>query len=49
MSRIDEIVKDLDEAMAEVKRRVEEIRVNMQNSVVDLCQHVKAWKERHSK
>ena len=28
LSRMDEIVKDSDEAMAEVKRRVEEICVN---------------------
>ena len=37
LSRMDEIVRDLDKAMAEVKRRVEEIHVNTQNSVVDLC------------
>ena len=29
LSRMDEIVRDLDEAMAEAKRRVEEICVNM--------------------
>ena len=49
LSRMDEIVENLDEAMAEVMRRAEEICINMQNSIVDLCQHVKAWKERHSK
>ena len=29
LSRMDEIVKDSDEAMAKVTRRAEEIRVNM--------------------
>ena len=49
LSRMDEVVRDLDKAMAKVKRRVEEICINTQNSVVDLCQRVKAWKERCSK
>ena len=49
LSRMDKIVRDLDETTAKVKRKVEEIHINMQNSVVDLCQHVKVWKERHSK
>ena len=35
LPRMDEIVRDSDEAMAEVMRRVEEIHVNMRNSVVD--------------
>ena len=48
LSRMDEVVRDLDKAMAKVKRRVEEICINTQNSVVDLCQPVKAWKERCS-
>ena len=46
---MDEIVIDSDEAMAEVMRRAEEIHINMQHSIVDLHQRVKAWKERHSK
>ena len=49
LPRMDEIVRDSDEAMAEVMRRVEEIHVNMWNSVVDWHQCVKVWKERHSK
>ena len=49
LSRMDEIVENLDEAMAEVMRRAEEIHINMRNSVVDLRQCVKAWKERCSK
>ena len=48
LSRMDEVVRDLDKAMAKVKRRVEEICINTQNSVVDLCQCMKAWKERHN-
>ena len=48
LSRMDEIVRDLDEAMAEAKRRAEEIHFNMGSLVVDLCQCIKVWKERHS-
>ena len=46
LSRMDEIVENLDEAMAKVMRRAEEICITTQNSVVDLCQHMKVWKER---
>ena len=49
LSRMDEIVRDLDKAAAEAKRRAEEICINTRSSVVvDLCQCIKAWKERHS-
>ena len=49
LSRMDEIVENSDQATAKVMRRAEEICVNTWNSVVDLCQCMKAWKERCSK
>ena len=47
LSRMDEIVRDSDEAVAEAKRRAE-IRTNTQSLVADLHQCIKVWKERHS-
>ena len=41
-------MENSDEAMAEVMRKAEEIHINMWSSVVDLCQCMKAWKERHN-
>ena len=49
LSRMDKIVEHSDEVTTEVIRRAEESRIDMQNSIADLCQHVKALKERHSK
>ena len=42
---MDEIEKDLDEAVAEAKRRVDEVHATTQSSIVELHQHVKVWKE----
>ena len=45
LSKMDEIEKDLDEAVAEAKRRVDEVHATTQSSIVELHQHVKVWKE----
>ena len=48
LSKMDEIERDLDEAVAEAKRRADEVCANTQSLLAELRQHVKAWKERHS-
>ena len=48
LSKMDEIERDSDEAATEAKRRADEVCTNMQSSLADLCQRVKAWKEMHS-
>ena len=45
LSKMDEIEKDLNEAVAEAKRRAEEVHATTQSSLAELCQHVKVWKE----
>ena len=45
---MDVIGKDLDEAVAEAKRRAEEVCTITQSSLTQLCQCIKAWKEGHS-
>ena len=45
---MDEIEKELDKAVTESKRRVDEVCANTQSLIAELCQHIKAWKERCS-
>ena len=49
LCKMDEIDKDSDEAVTKAKRRADEVHANTQSSIAELCQHVKAWNERHSK
>ena len=48
LSKMDKIERDLDEAAIKAKRRVDEVHANMQSSLADLHQCIKAWKERCS-
>ena len=48
LSKMDEIEKDLDEAMTEAKRRADEVCANTQSLIAELHQHIKVWKERCS-
>ena len=48
LSKMDEIERDLDEAVAEAKRRADEVHANTWSLIAELCQHVKVWKERCS-
>ena len=45
---MDKIEKDSDEVVAEAKRKVDEACANTQSLIVELRQHIKAWKEGHS-
>ena len=45
LSKMDEIEKDLDEAVAEARRRVDEVCATTQSSIVELHQCIKVWKE----
>ena len=45
LSKMDELERDSDEAAAEAKRRAEEVCATTQNSMMELCQCVKALKE----
>ena len=49
LSGMDKVVKCSDEVTTEIIRRVEESCIDTRNSIADLCQHVKALRERHSK
>ena len=48
LSKMDEIEKDLDKAVAEAKRRVDEVHATIRSSIAELHQHVKVWKEGHN-
>ena len=45
---MDEIEKDLDEAVTEAKRRADEVCENTWSLIAELCQCIKAWKQRCS-
>ena len=49
LSRMDKVAKCLDKVMTEIIRRAEESHIDTWNSIADLCQHIKALRERHSK
>ena len=48
LSKMDELERDLNEAAAEAKRRVEEVCATTWSSIAELCQCIKVWKEGHS-